>query len=186
MESGNDYVIQVKGNQKNLLKSIKETIRNTVALDTDYSLESNRGRHEQREVYVFELDDKEIYKQWCKASHIIHVVSNGIRSGQKYRQDRYYITNKSMIDAKQYSIGIRNHWGIENLLHWVKDVILNEDNGLVRQMNRCRTLSVFRNIVMNLFRMNGHHSIKYAIEKFTNCFEDCLKLIHRDVYIFKN
>lgn len=185
MESGNEYVIQVKGNQPSLLKAIKKTIRNSKAVDIDYSLEKNRGRKEEREVHVFSIDDNEMYNQWFMTTNIIHVVSRGKRKGNKYKEDRYYLTNKKMINANQYNIGIRNHWGIENLLHWVKDVIMNEDGGLVKNMKRCRNLSLLRNIVMNLYRVTGHRSIKYAVEKFTNCIEDCLKLIHRTNYILK-
>jgi predicted transposase YbfD/YdcC len=183
VESGNEYVLQVKGNQPKLLKAIKETLRNSRAVDIDYSLEKNRGRDEHREVHVFEVGDNQIYNDWYMASYIIHVVSKGKRKGRNYKENRYYLTNKKMICAYQYNIGIRNHWGIENLLHWVKDVIMNEDGGLVRNMKRCRTLSVFRNIVMNLFRVTGNKSIKYAIEQFTNCIDDCLKLIHGNNYI---
>ena len=183
MESGNEYVLQVKGNQPKLLKAIKETIRNSNAVDIDYSLEKNRGRQEGREVHVYNIDDNEVYNQWFMVSYVIHVVSKGKRKGHKYKEDRYYLTSKKMINAEQYNKGIRNHWGIENLLHWVKDVIMNEDGGLVRNMKRCRILSVLRNIVMNLFRVTGNKSIKYAIEKFTNCIEECLRLIHGNNYI---
>lgn len=185
MESGNDYVIQVKGNQSGLLKALKQSIQNNEVVDMDYTLEKNRGRIEKREVHVYEAKGSKVYTAWKAITYVIQVVASGQRNGKQYKEDRYYITNKMMSVAKEYNLGIRNHWGIENKLHWVKDVILIEDGGLVRSIERCKNLTVIRNTIMNLFRINGYHSIKYAIEKFTNCIGDCLKLIHGNKHICK-
>ena len=183
MESGNDYVLQVKGNQPKLMKKIRETITNSDAIEIDYTLEKNRGRQEARQVYVYEATHEDTYKEWHGIRHIIHIIAKGIRDKRHYEEERYYITNRIETDAREYNKGIRNHWGIENRLHWVKDVILKEDGGLVRNMARCKTLSVLRNIVMNIFRATGHKSIKYAIERYTNRIEECCNLIHGINYI---
>lgn len=185
MESGNDYVLQVKGNQKKLLTKMKATIENTDPVDIAYSLEKNRGREERREVYQYNIENTENYKEWSMASSIIHVLSTGIRKAKPYEEHRYYLTNKTLIDAEGYNVGIREHWGIENRLHWVKDVIMKEDSGLVRSIKRSSTLSVVRNIVISIYRQNGYDSIKYATEKFTNCINECIDLIHRKNYILK-
>jgi len=178
VESGNDYVIQVKGNQPKLLKAIKQTIINTDSVDSDYSLEKNRGRTEEREVQVYSCLDNTLYDDWFGMKNIIHVVSRGVRNNENYCNDRYYITSKKCEDAQVYNKGIRNHWGIENGLHWVKDVILIEDKSMVVDLDRSENMSVMRNIVMNLYRMNGYKSIKYAIEEFTNRLEKCIMLVY--------
>ncbi len=178
MESRNDYVIQVKENQPKLLKAIKQTIRNTSPVDKDYTLEKNRGRTEEREVYVYSNIDNALYSNWSGMKRIIHVVSTGIRNGTKYCNDRYYISNKICENASVYNKGIRDHWGIENGLHWVKDVILIEDKSLLLDMERSENMSLIRNVVINLYRMNGFRSIKYAIEEFTNRLDKCIMLIY--------
>lgn len=183
MESSNDYVLQVKGNQPKLLKAIKETVSQTTPEDIDYTLEKNRGREEHRAVYVYQAKGGEIYNDWPKISYVIHVISSGTRSGRSFKENRYYITNKLIDDASVYNRGIRGHWGIENVMHWVKDVIQIEDTGMVKDLIRSENLSVIRNIVMNLYRISGHHSIKYAIERFTNKIVECAKLIHSDSHI---
>jgi predicted transposase YbfD/YdcC len=183
VESGNDYVIQVKGNQPKLLKAVKQTIRDTNSVDIDYTLEKNRGRIEEREVHVYSYLDNSLYDNWFEMKRIIHVVSRGFRNGTDYCNDRYYISNKKCEDAIVYNKGIRNHWGIENGLHWVKDVILIEDKSMVLDLERSENMSVMRNIVMNLYRMNGYRSIKYAIEEFTNKLKKCIMLVYgNDIY----
>ncbi len=177
MESGNEYVLQVKGNQPKLLEAVKSTIANSFSIDVDYTLEKNRGRIEKREVHIYSATDQIIYKQWCGIKNIIHVVSEGIRNKKKYKVNRYYITSKTNEEAASYNKGIRAHWGIENKLHWVKDVILNEDKGMVRDLDRSGNMSIFRNMVLNIYRINGFKSIKIAIERFTNRIDRCIDLI---------
>ena len=50
---------------------------------------------------------------------------------------------------------IRNHWGIENRLHWVKDVCMNEDKSQTISGMAAENISILQNIVINLFRTNG-------------------------------
>ena len=51
--NGNDYLVKVKANQKNLLQALKDTVDSSMPVDTFKSEEKNRGRHECREVYVY-------------------------------------------------------------------------------------------------------------------------------------
>lgn len=180
MESGNEYVLQVKGNQPSLLNALKQTILNSNPVDIDYTLEKNRGRTEHREVYVYAYLDNPLYDEWFGMKKIIHVVSKGKRNNKAYMENRYYISSKTSENARTYNAGIRGHWGIENRLHWVKDVILNEDKSMVLDLDRSGNMSVMRNIIINLYRISGYKSIKYAIEEFTNRIEKCRNLIYNN------
>lgn len=183
MESGNEYVIQVKGNQKNLLNAIKQTVDENSPRDTDSTNEKNKGRTEQREVNVYTNLDHPIFKEWAGIREVVHVISTGKRNKIQYQEDRYYISSIKYPNAKLLNSGIRSHWGIENKLHWVKDVILNEDKSMVLDLDRSGNMSLIRNIVINLYRISGYTSIKYAIEAFTNNIEKCCDLIlQKNVY----
>jgi len=89
--------------------------------------------------------------------------------------------SKTDESEKTYNKGIRGHWGIENRLHWVKDVVLNEDKSMVSDLDRSVNMSIIRNIVINLYRMSGYQSVKYAIEEFTNKIEKCTNLIYNNL-----
>ena len=180
VRSGNEYVLQVKGNQPSLLKAIKQTIANNIAVDGYIKTEKNRGRIENREVYVYSNLYNPIYRTWRGIKKVIHVVSKGKRSGTEYEKNHYYITNKETNKASIYGKGIRWHWFIENRLHWVKDVTLNEDNSKVKDLNRSENLSVIRNIVLNLYHIQGYRSIKYAIERHANRLDECINLIYNN------
>ena len=43
---------------------------------------------------------------------------------------------------------IRSHWGIENKLHWTLDVVMKEDNGLVRKDNLAENLNMIKKIAI--------------------------------------
>ena len=154
MESGNDYVLQVKGNQPKLLSAINQTTRNQTPVEVDYTLEKNRGRKENRAVYVYQQLENLLFKDWYGSKTVIHVHSYGVRKGKKYNENRYYLSSLTTQLASYYNAGIREHWAVENSLHWVKDVIINEDKGMVKGMKQSENLSTLRNIVINLFRVH--------------------------------
>jgi predicted transposase YbfD/YdcC len=64
---------------------------------------------------------------------------------------RYYITTLPA-DAKRIAHAIRNHWGIENRLHWVLDTSFREDESRVRTSNAPQNLAALRHIAINLIR----------------------------------
>lgn len=96
---------------------------------------------------------------------------------EERHQTAYYISDSCRNDAAFFARHVQHHWGIENRLHWVKDVIMKEDTSKTTQGMAAENLSVLRNIVCNIFRSNGFDSIKYATELYVNRINDILRLI---------
>ena len=88
-------------------------------------IEKARGRITCRIVKVF-TELKNIDPDWVGVQSLIQIERIGIRSGKKYLQTNHYISSL-VSKANTFANGIRQHWGIENRLHWVKDVIFGED-----------------------------------------------------------
>ncbi len=178
MESGNEYVLQVKGNQKKLLSTIKQIVETRLPEDKDYTLEKNRSRIEERAVYTYSIENSDKIKiEWQGVKNIILVKTSGRRDKKKYEQNRYYITSRPELDAKFYNKKIRAHWKIENSLHWVKDAIMNEDKCMIKGGSLSENVAAIRNVVLNIFRLNGKLSIKYAFDRYTNKLEECYQLM---------
>ena len=92
---------------------------------------------------------------------LIQIERIGIRSGKKYIQINHYIS--SLVSKPiTFAEGIRQHWGIENRLHWVKDVIFGEDAAPFRNSNAATNWSIIRNIAINLARKGGYDSLTKA------------------------
>jgi predicted transposase YbfD/YdcC len=90
-------------------------------------------------------------KNWAGLKSIAMVVSTRIIDGKESQDTRYYITSLDS-DAKRISQIVRKHWSIENELHWVLDVALNEDRSRVRTDQSPENLAVLRHIVLNLLK----------------------------------
>jgi len=190
IKTGNNYCIQVKGNQPKLFKQIQKNINNNEPISSYFKKEKNRGRIENRLVEIYDalLD---IDEKWTKLKRIIYVHRYGYRPDKKknkgkYNEHHYYILSSPINNAKTVFDGIRGHWYIENKLHYVKDVIQNEDNSRIRKGKTIDNLSILKNIVINLFRLNGFNSITRANINFANKIDKMMKIILIKNKYYKN
>lgn len=157
-----------KKNQKKLYKKVEEITQNELYCSIDLSEEKNRGRFERREVKVYEAENK-IDNKWVGVKSCIKVTRTVEYKGKERFEEAYYISSlNSCTDAKIFNKGIRNHWGIENRLHYVKDVTFKEDNSKIRVGNAPGIFSVIRNIAINIFSENGYSSIPQGIRLIAN------------------
>ena len=62
---------------------------------------------------------------------------------------RYYISSADL-SAEQFATAIRNHWHVENKLHWRLDVVMNEDDCKIRRGNAAELFSGIRHIAINI------------------------------------
>jgi len=163
VERGNDYVIAVKGNQPRLFQLLQAAAVENQPAERFTDVEKSRNRVTCRIVSVFD-DISKIDGDWSGVKSLIQVDRIGIRQGQAYQQINYYISSLAA-SATQFAHIIRGHWGIENRLHWVKDVVFQEDTLPLRHHNAASNWSLFRNIVINLARQHGYDSLTKA-ERF--------------------
>jgi predicted transposase YbfD/YdcC len=123
--SGNDYLIAVKRNQPNLYQELNTQFEQPVEMDTDIQIDSSHGRQVQRSVSVL-TPAAGIDPVWVGVQRIIKVERTGIRERKPFEEKVFYISSLSE-NAAEFSQRIREHWHVENRLHWVKDVVLKED-----------------------------------------------------------
>ena len=64
-------------------------------------------------------------------------------------ETRYFISSLES-NAEQFANGVRNHWKIENSLHWILDVALREDDCRIRKDNAPQNFAMLRQIAVNL------------------------------------
>lgn len=87
-----------------------------------------------------------------------------ITDGEESHEERYYI---SSLDYKSTKIAkaVRNHWGIENRLHWQLDVSFNEDKSRSRIKNAAECLNLMRKISMAYLKKTRTKQVLNANEK---------------------
>lgn len=179
IETGNDYVIGVKENQPTLYRQIEAAILENDPVDQDYTLEQNRGRREERAVFVYENLEL-IDPDWKGLRSIVQVERKTEfteASNKKMRKETAYYIASITKDARELNQGIRGHWRIENTLHWTKDVVLNEDRTKIKAGNAPENISLIKNWVMTIFRKNKFTSMTKAIRIVANDIRYMVKLL---------
>lgn len=175
IDSGNDYIVAVKGNQPKLYRHIQSVAAQLKPASRYITIETSRDRVTQRTVEVFH-DLMGLAPDWTGLQSFIRVERIGTRAGKPYHEIVRYISSLRLT-AQEFAHAIRSHWGIENRLHWVKDVVLHEDDSTILMGNAPTNLSVIRAIAINLLRRNGHSSITSAQRFLCHDLDKLLALV---------
>jgi predicted transposase YbfD/YdcC len=112
---------------------------------------------------------------WKGIQHVIHVERRFVRKGKETQSHHYYISSLSSDNAELFANAIRGHWSIENRLHWVKDVIQYEDDSGIKKGNGIETLSILKNVAINISRELGFDSIKGATIHFASNVKELME-----------
>lgn len=137
--------------------------------------EHTRNRQTKRVASLFALPEC-LKAIWKGAQQGVEVVRSGIRQGTAYCERRYYITSWTG-KADVLQARIRSHWGIENPLLWVKDVVLGEDHSSIASRSAATLMAFIRNLVITVFRRAGYPSITAAIDRFGNDLNQLLPML---------
>lgn len=152
IEKGADYLLMVKDNQKGLKEQVEKVFAIAGKTDVNQQVDLGHGRIEKRVCQVSDqlqfLDDKE---EWKAMKSIVQITSERIikQTGGNSRETRYYISSLPA-DAKMINKAVRQHWAVENKLHWVLDVIFKEDASLKKQGNSARNFNIIAKMALSL------------------------------------
>lgn len=158
---GADYVLAVKDNQPRLAESIHDFWRSFRAHPSPWTqhsfvetVEKDHGRIETRRCYAFaQVDCLADPDQW-KDLRSFAVLESERRIGEAATSEiRLYISSLAA-DAQPLADAIRSHWAVENRLHWVMDVMFNDDQMRARTRHAAHNLAVLKHITLNLIRLD--------------------------------
>jgi predicted transposase YbfD/YdcC len=143
-----DYLLALKANQGGLLEEVTDYFNSKDCLaECDYVERINKGhgRIETRLCYTTENISWICNKaNWQDLRGIVMVVSKRLIKGKESIERRFFITSARP--------ATRAHWGIENSLHWVLDVIFGEDDRIIWNKNIAQNEAVIRRIALNLLK----------------------------------
>jgi predicted transposase YbfD/YdcC len=171
-ERGGDYVLQVKGNHPTLAADIKTTFEPQddhpgapPTIETFESTEKGHGRLETRFLEVTtDLHRISQRSEWHALGGVAKMTrTRQVGDAEPSIESSYYIfSGKMLSDPKLLAYVIREHWRIENSLHWVLDVAFAEDGCQIRDENAAANLNVMRHIALNLLKQDT--SVKVGIK----------------------
>ncbi|MDZ8104161.1 MAG: ISAs1 family transposase [Nostoc sp. DedQUE12a] len=106
-------------------------------------------------------------QQWAGLKAIVVVETTGIRDGKPCHEQQFYISSQ-ISDAQQLLADTVGHWGIENRLHWVKDVTFSEDFPPRRGGNAPVNWAILHNFFITNARFFGFRTIPQAQRALSN------------------
>ena len=154
-----DYIIALKGNQGTLHDDVKLLAAEQkvngfkdVVISRHETVDGDHGRIETRSYTVFH--DVEWLQQrhdWPGLKAVVMVESQREIEAKISNETRFYITSLTML-ANLIGPMIRDHWAIENGLHWVLDMIFRDDECRVRTDNAPANFTTLKHIASNVLR----------------------------------
>jgi predicted transposase YbfD/YdcC len=154
-DKGADYFLALKQNQGGLYEQVELFFGSQKLLKTcDIVTRHNKehGRIESRTCYVTQdiawVDKKE---KWEKLKSLVMIESKRTIKGRETTEKRFFITSSSESAAVLLAAS-RAHWGIENSLHWVLDVIFREDERILWNRNLAQNEAIIRRLALSLIK----------------------------------
>ena len=159
-----DYCISLKKNQKTLFEDVscyfQDTSEDFMAIFEHH--DKGHGRIESRTCRVLE-DVTWLNEQhnWPGLTSVIEVTRRTILNNKETREIQYYISSLKASPERLLTL-IRNHWHIENRLHWVLDVTFNQDKACIRTENTALNMDIMRKVALNVLNFNkaGNRSLR--------------------------
>ena len=168
---GGHYVLTVKGNQKTLRKTLKALPWKDVPSVS--SVDTSHGRRVRRTVKAIEAPR---WVDFPAAAQVVQVRRTRTTKNRKARTAKatsrsvevvHLVCSLPMTDAQPETVAawVRGHWGIENQLHWIRDVVFDEDRHQLRTRNGPEIMAALRNLAISLIQLT--YSTQTAIASTT-------------------
>jgi predicted transposase YbfD/YdcC len=185
LDQGGDYLMVVKGNQRQLCQAIDLLFAAPPLCQGEeerlkYSRQQKaHGRLETRTLETSALLND--YLGWPGAQQVLRRTYHAVdlHTGEVCQQVTHGITSLSRQRAgpKQLETLWRGHWTIENCDHYVRDETFGEDRCQLHTGNAPQAMAALRNAVLNTLRYLGWHSIPAAFRRYGASVHDALRAV---------
>jgi predicted transposase YbfD/YdcC len=169
IEKKADYVISLKGNQGTLSSDVQLLFTHKpqqIVFQTETEHDKGHGRIETRRCTVTEGISwlQEQHPHWKGLRSVIEIESTREIKGEITREKRYYISSLAAETSPILS-AVRQHWGVENRLHWVLDVSFGDDQSRIRKGNAPRNMAIIKKTVLNLLNIIKKTSPRTSLKR---------------------
>lgn len=169
-----DYLLMVKGNQQGLKEQVEKLFQKGEIDETYTDVDSGHGRIETRICDVITnlkfLDDK---SQWSGLRSIVRITSERCNKAldKTSTETRYYISSLPG-NATQINNAIRQHWTVENNLHWSLDVLFKEDASLKKKGNSAINYNIILKLALAMLEKEKSRKLSKPAKRLTAALSD--------------
>ena len=166
---GADYLLALKDNQRSLAEEValffdtpeQRSLAPFETTDADHGRIETRRHWVSHDVAWLNGDRRAPGEPRFPGLKAIAMVEAEVERGGKTTIARRFFLSSLPLDPPLLARAVRAHWGIENRLHWVLDVVFHDDLMRLRTDNGPRNMSTIKHMAMNLIRnAGGKHSLK--------------------------
>lgn len=157
VDQGGDYALALKGNQGTLHDDVSTFLNDPASkpATSAQSVDADHGRIETRTATVStDIDWLQRDHHWPGLAAIGKVVRIRETASKTTTETAYYLLSTAL-SATRFNEVVREHWGVENRLHWRLDVVMNEDQDRTRLGNGPHNLAVLRHMALNVMQKDG-------------------------------
>jgi predicted transposase YbfD/YdcC len=154
VDQGGDYALALKGNQGTLHADVRTFLDDPQrqATPTHVTVDGDHGRIETRtSTLSSDIGWLQEDHQWPGLAAVGKITRSRETAAKTTTETAYYLLSTAF-SPERFGEVVRSHWGVENRLHWVLDVVMNEDQARNRLDNGPQNLAVLRHIALNLIR----------------------------------
>jgi predicted transposase YbfD/YdcC len=163
-DGGADYVLALKDNHPTLhgetqlfFADITAGRLGHVTYDCHTTADADHGRLETRTYWITsDIECLGVKASWANI-HSVGMVESRREVGDAVSLEQRFFLTSLPCDAACFAKAVREHWGVENALHWVLDVSFREDDCRIRQGDGAQNLAVLRHVALNLLRREMGH-----------------------------
>ncbi len=157
---GADYLLALKDNWPTLASDVRLFFEREPCHESDMcvSTDSDHGRIETRRCRVSHdvgwlfSDRRFPGEPRFPALAMIGMIEAEVeRDGQTSISRRYYLSS-AQLSPEQFAVAVRAHWGVENRLHWVLDVVFHDDLMRLRTGSGPANMAVVKHFIVNLIK----------------------------------
>jgi hypothetical protein len=170
-----DYLLPVKLNRPYTHAEIEDLIQVQTPVSTASEQDDSHGRIVHRQVEVFEPTPK-LKAQFPRLKTVGRVHRVGVRLQEAFSETVYYLSSRNWL-AEDLLNAVRQHWQIENGLHWVKDVLFKEDTPDRRGGNAPINWAIFNTFGITLARRQGFRTIPQALRSWANSLKEVFHFV---------
>lgn len=169
-----NYLLAVKDNQKNLHEEMQDIFENKLPFTQHSTLDNNHGRVEKRTATV--LNDVSLLSEkegWKNLNCLVKIDTERYIKSTKTTsyETRYYISSCINYTAEQMNGMVRQHWAIENKLHWQLDVNFGEDDARKRKGNAAKNFNLISKVALALLQRDKEHKRSIKRKKLHAAFD---------------